>query len=106
MNGNGKKYQMTKGGGRSPMWVSPTELVYDNDGRMYSMTIQFTGTAPTAGEAKVVPVTGYIQPLLRRNWDMKRDGQNSQFLMLFRDGPQLQVLTDWAGKIPSRTVRN
>jgi hypothetical protein len=106
MNGNGKKYQMTKGGGRSPMWVSPTELVYDNDGRMYSMTIQFTGTAPTAGEPKVVPVTGYIQPLLRRNWDMKRDGQNSQFLMLFRDGPQLQVVTDWAGKIPSRTVRN
>jgi len=106
MNGNGKKYQMTKGGGRSPMWVSPTELVYDNDGRMYSMTIQFTGTAPTAGEPKVVPVTGYIQPLLRRNWDMKRDGQNSQFLMLFRDGPQLQVVTDWASKAQSKTVGN
>jgi hypothetical protein len=37
---------------------------------------------------------------------MKRDGQNSQFLMLFRDGPQLQVLTDWASKAQSKTVRN
>ena len=106
LNGNGRKFQATKAGGRSPMWVSPTQIVFDRDGQMYSMTVQLTGTTPVFGEPQAIPVTGYIQPLLRRNWDLKHDGQNSQFLMLFRDGPQLQVVTDWAGKVPSRAVRN
>lgn len=94
----GAKYQVTMKGGRSPMWAAGGRLVYDGDGRMMSMSVDL-GTTPKFGTPKELPIRGYIQPLLRRNWDMMPDGEH--LLMLFRPGPQISVLSDWVKKVPA-----
>jgi Tol biopolymer transport system component len=90
----GKKYQVSTQGGRSPMWTSDNQLVFDKDGQMYAVSVQL-GDTPTFGQPKTLPVTGYIQPQLRRNWELIRAGDASQFLMLFRPAPQIQVTSNW-----------
>ncbi|MGB7220792.1 MAG: hypothetical protein WBD07_18475 [Vicinamibacterales bacterium] len=95
----GAKYQVTTKGGRSPMWAAGGRLVYDNDGRMFSVSVQ-PGAAPTFGAPAQLPVTGYIQPLLRRNWDITPDG--TELLMLFRPGPRIDVVSGWTAKVPAR----
>lgn len=90
----GKKYQVSSAGGRSPMWTSDNQLVFDKDGQMYAVSVQL-GESPTFGQPKTLPVTGYIQPQLRRNWELIRAGDASQFLMLFRPAPQIQVIANW-----------
>ena len=92
----GQAYQVTTGGGRSPMWVSSDRLVYDNDGRMLSVMVQ-PGVEPTFGTPVELPIKGYIQPLLRRNWDVMPGGQ--QLLMLFRAGPEIGLLSDWTDRV-------
>ena len=97
----GMKYQVTRQGGRSPMWTADGRLVYDNDGRMFAVPVTL-GATPTFGTPTALPVSGYIQPLLRRNWDMAPDGR--QLLMLFRPGPQLNVVSNWTGRVPTSTA--
>ena len=89
----GAKFQVTTQGGRSPMWTSDGRLVYDNDGKLFAVTVQLAQT-PTFGSPRELPVGGHIQPLLRRNWDMMPDG--ASMLMLFRQGPQLSLITNVA----------
>jgi hypothetical protein len=60
---------------------------------MYAVSVQL-GDTPTFG-ADDVPITGYIQPQLRRNWELIRAGDSSQFLMLFRPAPQIQIIANW-----------
>lgn len=90
----GKRYQVTTDGGRSPMWTSDNQLVFDKDGQMYAVSLQL-GDTPTFGAPRTLPVTGYVQPQLRRNWELIRAGDASQFLMLFRPAPQIQVIANW-----------
>ncbi len=90
----GKKFQVSTDGGRSPMWTSDNQLVFDKDGQMYAVSVQL-GDTPSFGQPKTLPVTGYIQPQLRRNWELIRAGDASQFLMLFRPAPQIHVITSW-----------
>ncbi|MEQ1758298.1 MAG: hypothetical protein ABL986_08275 [Vicinamibacterales bacterium] len=98
---NGKKFQVTTKGGRSPMWAAGGRLVYDGDGHLMSVPVTL-GATPTFGAPSELPVAGYIQPLLRRNWDMMPDG--AQLLMLFRPGPQIDVLSDWTRNVPVRSA--
>ena len=98
----GVKYQVTMRGGRSPMWAAGGRLVFDNDGRMFSVSAQM-GAQPSFGTPVELPVTGYIQPLLRRNWDITPDG--TQLLMLFRPGPRIDVLSDWTNRVPAPSAR-
>ena len=95
----GAKFQVTTQGGRSPMWTSDGRLVYDNDGKLFAVTVQL-GTTPTFGQPRELPVGGHIQPLLRRNWDMMPDGMS--MLMLFRQGPQLNVVGSVAAPAGTR----
>jgi hypothetical protein len=46
----------------------------------------------TFGEPSPLPITGYIQPLIRRNYDMMPDLK--QFVMLFRAGPKVEVISN------------
>ena len=96
----GAKYQVTKQGGRLPMWSADgREIYYEWDGRMLSIPVHI-GSEMTFGEPSALPVTGYIQPLLRRNYDMTPDGK--QFVMLFRAGPQVDVISNFVDGLKQR----
>jgi eukaryotic-like serine/threonine-protein kinase len=95
----GTKYQVTTTGGRSPMWTADGRIVYDNDGKLFAVTPRL-GSSPTFGAPVELPVRGHIQPLLRRNWDMMPNGK--EMLMLFRPGPQVNVVTNWTSRVPAR----
>ena len=99
----GAAYQVTTAGGRSPMWVSSDRLVYDNDGQMFSVRVGL-GNTPAFGTPVELPISGYIQPLLRRNWDVMPNGE--QLLMLFRPGPVVEVLDDWTVRVPATSARD
>ena len=79
--GPGPKIQVTKAGGGHPMW-SPDqrELFFDNNGQVFAVPI---GTEPgfTSGDPIALPITGFVQGPLRRQYDLTPDGM--QFLMLF-----------------------
>lgn len=98
----GMKYQVTTRGGRSPMWASGGRLIYDEDGALMSVPVQL-GATPAFGAPTPLPVSGYIQPLLRRNWDITPD--LTQLLMLFRPGPRVEILSNWTSKLPARGTR-
>jgi Tol biopolymer transport system component len=94
----GAKYQVTKKGGRLPMWsANGQEIYYDQDGKMFAIPVHF-GPQVSFGEPASMPITGYIQPLIRRNYDMMPDGK--QFVMLYRPGPQVEVISSWNAKLP------
>jgi serine/threonine-protein kinase len=73
--------QVTTSGGEHPQW-SPDqkELFFDSGNRMYATAINteraFTAAAPVA-----LPITGFIQGPLRRQYDLMPDGKH--FLMMF-----------------------
>jgi Tol biopolymer transport system component len=77
----GKRYQLTKNGGAHPEW-SPdgTQIYFDQGGQVYRMSIT-TGAEPGAGEPVALPVKGFQQGDLRRQYDLMPDGKG--FIMLF-----------------------
>lgn len=88
----GVKYQVTKNHGRLPMWSTDGRTIYyDWDGKMFSTAVNF-GSDVTFGEPSPLPITGYIQPLIRRNYDMMPNLK--QFVMLFRAGPKVEVISN------------
>ena len=74
--------QVSRNGGGHPLW-SPDqdELYFDNNGRMYAASIR---TAPTftAEPPRELPIEGFVQGPLRRQYDLTPDGRH--FLMMFR----------------------
>jgi dipeptidyl aminopeptidase/acylaminoacyl peptidase len=95
----GAKYQVTSGGGRLPMWSGDGgKIYYEHDGQMFEVSVG-AGPQPTFGTPVGLPITGFVQPLIRRNYDMMPDHQS--FLMLFRPGPEIVLLTDWLNRLPS-----
>ena len=77
----GARYQITKDGGEHPVW-SPDgrEIYFNRDDRLFSVAVS-TGSTVTAAMPMELPITGFIQDVGRRQFDITADGK--QFLMLF-----------------------
>lgn len=78
----GKRFQLTRSGGAHPQW-SPdgSKLYYDQDGKLLRMDLTLSGDAPRGGEPQALPISGFVQGGLRRQYDLMPDG--NAFLMLF-----------------------
>ncbi len=78
----GKRFQLTRQGGSHPEW-SPdgSKLYYDQDGKIFRLDISVTADTPRAGEPVALPITGFKQTELRRQYDLTPDGKG--FVMLF-----------------------
>jgi Tol biopolymer transport system component len=76
--------RISRSGGGHPLW-SPDqkELFFDNSSRMYATAINASGPF-TAATPKELPIQGFIQGPLRRQYDLMPDGK--QFLMMFPGG--------------------
>jgi Tol biopolymer transport system component len=82
--GSGARIQVTKTGGGHPLWApDQRELFFDNGGQVFVVAIR-TEPSLTAGEPVALPIMGFVQGPLRRQYDLTPDGK--QFLMLFRPG--------------------
>jgi Tol biopolymer transport system component len=79
---NGQRYRMTQTGGRHPLWSPGGSTIYfDQDGQMFRMEISLAVNPPKAGEPKGLPIKGFQQGDLRRQFDLAPDGK--RFVMLF-----------------------
>jgi Tol biopolymer transport system component len=76
--------RVSNSGGEHPLW-SPDqkELFFDTGGRLFAVPIK-TGATFTADKPVELPITGFIQGPLRRQYDLMPDGRH--FLMLFPPG--------------------
>lgn len=74
--------QVSHSGGGHPLW-SPDqkELYFDNNDIMYAVAIH-TDKAFTADTPQELPIQGFVQGPLRREYDLMPDGKH--FLMMFR----------------------
>jgi Tol biopolymer transport system component len=78
----GKRIQLTKDGGRHPMWSPDGRKIYfDQDGRMYRLELTIGADSLQASAPTGLPITGFLQGDLRRQFDLMPDGK--AFLMLF-----------------------
>jgi eukaryotic-like serine/threonine-protein kinase len=78
----GKRQQLTRDGGRHPMWSADgRSLYFDQGGRMYRLDLAITADAVQAGAPQGLPISGFQQGDLRRQFDLMPDGRT--FLMLF-----------------------
>lgn len=78
----GQRFQLTREGGRHPLWSPDGRTLYfDQGGRMYSMAVTLEAGAASAAAPVALPITGFQQGDLRRQFDLTPDGQ--AFLMLF-----------------------
>jgi Tol biopolymer transport system component len=78
---SGKRVQLTRQGGRHPQW-SPdgASIYYDQDGKLFRLCLTLAPD-PRVSEPVQLPITGFQQGDLRRQYDLMPDGQG--FLMLF-----------------------
>lgn len=76
----GQRLQITRQGGSHPQW-SPdgTKIYFDNGGRIHRLDMTL-GATPRASEPVPLPITGFQQGELRRQYDLLPDG--SGFVML------------------------
>ena len=73
--------QVTTAGGEHPQWApDQKELFFDSSNRMYAVPVN-TDRAFTAGSPVALPITGFVQGPLRRQYDLMPDGKH--FLMMF-----------------------
>jgi eukaryotic-like serine/threonine-protein kinase len=77
----GKRVQLTKNGGSHPQW-SPDggKLYFDQDDQLFQMDIATSGE-PKVGDPVALPIKGFVQGELRRQYDLTPDGK--AFVMLF-----------------------
>jgi eukaryotic-like serine/threonine-protein kinase len=82
--GSAAAIQVSKSGGGHPLW-SPDqkELYFDNGGQMFAVAIS-TEPSFSAATPASLPITGFIQGPLRRQYDLMPDGKH--FLMMFQPG--------------------
>jgi Tol biopolymer transport system component len=80
----GKRLQLTKNGGSHPQW-SPdgAKLYFDQDDQMFQLDIA-TGGEPKVGDPVALPIRGFRQGELQRQYDLMPDGKG--FVMLFAPG--------------------
>jgi eukaryotic-like serine/threonine-protein kinase len=81
----GKRVQLTKNGGSHPQW-SPDggRLYFDQDDQLFQMDIATSGE-PQGGDPVALPIKGFRQGELQRQYDLTPDGKG--FVMLFTRGP-------------------
>lgn len=83
--GNGRRIQLTRNGGRHPQWSPDGKALYfDQGGQMYRLDLAPGAEAPRAGEPVSLPIRGFQQGDLRRQYDLMPDGKG--FVMLFPKG--------------------
>jgi hypothetical protein len=73
----GAKYQVTTGGGRTPVWSRDgTRLFFHHvDANQIMMTeVRHTGAALSFGAPVPLPVRDTVHPPLQRNFDVTPDG--------------------------------
>jgi Tol biopolymer transport system component len=77
----GSRYQLTRDGGGHPLWLPDGRALYiDRQQQIYRLAVDTT--APSAiGQPVALPVRGFVQGELRRQYDVTPDG--SAFVMLF-----------------------
>lgn len=82
---NGRHVQLTKNGGGHPEW-SPDgkNLYFDQGGQIFRMDVSADSAGPRTGDAVALPIKGFQQTELRRQYDLTPDGKG--FLMLFPVG--------------------
>jgi Tol biopolymer transport system component len=80
----GKRVQLTKNGGSHPEW-SPDggKMYFDQDDQMFQMDIATSGE-PKVGDPVALPIKGFRQRELRRQYDLTPDGKG--FVMLLPEG--------------------
>lgn len=79
---NGKREQVTKSGGSHPQWAPGGKTLYfDNGGQMYRLEVTTSGDAPRGGEPVALPIRGFVQNGMRRQYDLMPQGDG--FIMLF-----------------------
>lgn len=77
-----QRYRITQDGGRHPLWSRDGKYLYfDRDDRMYRVELFLGSETPKVGEPKALPIQGFQQGPLRRQFDLMPDGK--RFLMLF-----------------------
>lgn len=89
----GKRFQLTKNGGRHPVWAPDGRKIYfDVGGKMYRLDLTL-GTEASAGAPVELPISGFQQIDLRRQFDLMPDG--GSFLMLFpsSEAPTVSPIT-------------
>lgn len=79
----GKRFQLTRQGGRHPQWAPDGSKIYFDDaaGQLFQMDVQVAGGEIRGGEARVLPIKGFQQGEVRRQYDLTPDGRG--FVMLF-----------------------
>jgi eukaryotic-like serine/threonine-protein kinase len=77
----GKRFRVTQDGGSHPLW-SPDgrTLYYDRGGQLFRIDTFLGAETPKTGEEKALPIRGFQQGDLRRQFDLLPDGR--RFLML------------------------
>lgn len=78
----GKRYKISGEGGRHPVWSSDgLKLYYDQGGKMYKVDLFLDENPPQSGEAEVLPIQGFQQIDLRRQFELMPE--EPRFLMMF-----------------------
>ena len=79
---NGRRFQLTRNGGNHPVWAPDGSAIYfDQGGRLHRLALRLEGAELRAGESAQLPISGYQQGPVRRQFDLLPDGRS--FLMLF-----------------------
>ena len=82
---NGSHVQLTSNGGSHPQWAPDGKTLYfDLGGQMYWMEVATSGAAPKGGDPVALPIKGFVQNGMRRQYDLMPDGRG--FVMLFPAG--------------------
>lgn len=79
----GRRFQLTRQGGRHPQWAPDGSKVYFDDasGQLFQLDVHVAGGEIRSGEARVLPIRGFQQGEMRRQYDLTPDGRG--FVMLF-----------------------
>ena len=78
---NGKRYQLTRGGGSHPLWLpAGRSLYFDRDHQMFQLAVNVQDPS-SSSEPVALPIKGFAQAEYRRQFDLMPNGR--QFLMLF-----------------------
>jgi Tol biopolymer transport system component len=78
----GKRYQLTKTGGRHPEWAPDGRTLYfDQGSQMFRVDVTTGADELKFGEPAELPIRGFQQGDLRRQYDLMPDGKG--FVMLF-----------------------
>jgi Tol biopolymer transport system component len=81
---SGARYQLTRDGGGHPMWLPDGRSIYFNrDQQMFRLVVNLSSPSSLA-PPQPLPVSGFVQGELRRQFDLMPDGK--RFLMLYARG--------------------